>query len=375
MPAHRTWSLKQERTRVSIVEVNLGPRSYSIEIGTGNLRELGPRVAAWRKCSHAVLITDQNVEKPHAHHAAESLFEAGAKVDVLVVEAGEETKSVEAAAGLWDQLLAVGADRKSIVVAVGGGVVGDLAGFVAASFARGLAFVQVPTTLLAQVDSSVGGKVGINLEGAKNMVGAFWQPAGVLIDTAVLATLPDRQYRAGLAEVVKYGVILDADFFNYLEKHVGELDARDDAILEHVVTRCCRLKADVVEADEREETGLRAVLNYGHTFCHALESVTGYNQFLHGEAVSIGMLCASRLAERMGRVDRAFTERQGKLLAALQLPVECPKIDHEPLVAAMARDKKVEHGKLRFVLPSRMGHVELVSDVDEQDVRAALAGN
>jgi 3-dehydroquinate synthase len=358
---------------VSIVEVNLGQRSYAIEIGTGNLRALGQRAAAWRKLSHAVVITDQNVEKPHAHLAAESLIEAGAEVDVLVVEAGEETKSIEAAAGLWDQLLAVGTDRKSVVLAVGGGVVGDLAGFVAATFARGLPFVQVPTTLLAQVDSSVGGKVGINLAGAKNMVGAFWQPAGVLIDTGVLSTLPDRQYRAGLAEVVKYGVILDADFFAYLENHIADLAVRDAAVLEHVITRCCRLKADVVEADEREETGVRAVLNYGHTFCHALETVTGYGRFLHGEAVSIGMLCASRLAERLGRVDPAFTERQKKLLAALGLPVDCPDVDHAPLVATMARDKKVEHGQLRFVLPTRMGHVELVPGVDEKDVRAALS--
>ncbi len=361
-----------EPTRVTAVEVKLGRRSYTIEIGTGNLSALGQRASDWCRLSHAVLITDQNVESPHAQQAAESLVEAGAQVDVLVVEAGEETKSVDAAAGLWDQLLAIGADRKTVVVAVGGGVVGDLAGFVAATYARGLSLVQVPTTLLAQVDSSVGGKVGINLAGAKNMVGAFWQPAGVLIDTGVLSTLPDREYRAGLAEVVKYGVILDADFFAYLENHTTDLARRDAATLEYVITACCRLKADVVEADEREETGLRAVLNYGHTFCHALETVTRYSQYLHGEAVAIGMLCASRLAERLGRVDAAFTERQRKLLDALGLPVDFPNIQHDPLLAAMARDKKVEHGRLRFVLPTRMGHVELVDDVNEQDVRAAL---
>ena len=253
---------------------------------------------------------------------------------------------------LWDKLLELGADRKTVIVAVGGGVVGDLAGFVAATFARGLPFVQVPTTLLAQVDSSVGGKVGINLPGGKNMVGAFWQPAGVLIDTAVLATLPEREYRAGLAEVVKYGVILDADFFAYLEDHVDLLAARDTDVLEHVVTRSCRLKADVVEQDEREETGRRSVLNYGHTFCHALETVTGYGEYLHGEAVAIGMLCASRLAERLGRVDASFTERQHALLAALGLPVEFPDVDQDAILAAMSHDKKVEHGQLRFVLPT-----------------------
>ncbi|MGD9720443.1 MAG: 3-dehydroquinate synthase [Pirellulales bacterium] len=360
---------------MSAVEVKLAERSYSIEIGTGNLRALGERASDWCNLSHALVITDQHVEQPHAQQAAESLAEAGAQVDILVVEAGEETKSLASAEYLWEQMLAVGADRKSVVFAVGGGVIGDLAGFVAATYARGLSFVQVPTTLLAQVDSSVGGKVGINLPGAKNMVGAFWQPAGVLIDTAALATLPDREYRSGLAEVVKYGVILDADFFTYLERNVSELSRRDAATLEHVITRCCRLKADIVEADEREETGLRAVLNYGHTFCHALETVTGYGTYLHGEAVSIGMLCASRLAERLDRVDHAFTLRQQKLLAALGLPVACPGVNQQQLIDAMGRDKKVEHGRLRFVLPTRMGHVELVGDVDEQDVRAALATN
>ncbi len=291
---------------------------------------------------------------------------------MLVIEAGEQSKDIDTAAGLWEQLLAVGTDRKSVVFAVGGGVIGDLAGFIAATYARGVPFVQVPTTLLAQVDSSVGGKVGINLSGAKNMVGAFWQPAGVLIDTAVLKTLPDREYRAGLAEVVKYGVILDAEFFEYLERNISELNQRDASVLEHVVARCCRLKADVVEADERETAGLRAVLNYGHTFCHALETVTGYGEFLHGEAVSLGMLCASRLAERLGRVDAAFTSRQHELLAALNLPVDFPDVNHSQLLDAMTHDKKVEHGRLRFVLPTRMGHVELVGDVPEEDVLAAL---
>jgi 3-dehydroquinate synthase len=359
---------------VNTIEVKLDSRSYTIEIGTRNLRTLGERASQWRPLRHAIIITDQNVESPHAQQAAESLVEVGAQVDVLVVEAGEQTKSVESAAGLWDQLLAVGTDRKSVVFAVGGGVVGDLAGFVAATFARGLALVQVPTTLLAQVDSSVGGKVGVNLEGAKNMVGAFWQPAGVLIDTAVLETLPEREYTAGLAEVVKYGVILDAEFFAYLEANAAALVRREAAVLERVIARSCRLKADVVEADEREETGLRSVLNYGHTFCHALEAVTLYNRYLHGEAVAIGVMCAARLAQRLGRVDSAFTARQGKLLVSLGLDVAFPEVDRKALLAAMAHDKKVEHGRLRFVLPTRLGHVELVDDVTPADVQASLEG-
>jgi 3-dehydroquinate synthase len=357
---------------VTAVDVKLHDRSYTIEIGTDNLAELGPLASRWCPLSHAVIITDGNVEKPHALTAASSLSEGGAAVDLLVVEPGEPTKTVASAAGLWDKLLELGTGRTSVIVTVGGGVVGDLAGFVAATFARGLAYIQVPTTLLAQVDSSVGGKVGVNLAGAKNMVGAFWQPAGVLIDTSVLDTLPEREYRAGLAEVVKYGVILDADFFSYLEAHAAELATRDAGVLQHVIARSCRLKADVVEADEREVTGRRAVLNYGHTFCHALETVTGYGRYLHGEAVAIGMTCAARLAQRLGRVDDAFAGRQRKLLLSLHLPVDFPTVDEDQLLDAMARDKKAEHGRLRFVLPTAMGHVELVGDVDEQDVRAAL---
>jgi len=268
--------------------------------------------------------------------------------------------------------LELGTDRKSLIFAVGGGVIGDLAGFVAASFARGLSFIQVPTTLLAQVDSSVGGKVGINLPDGKNMVGAFWQPLSVYIDTKVLDTLPDREYRAGLAEVVKYGVILDADFFDYLENNVTGLNQRTAEVMRHVIARSCQLKAEVVQADERETMGLRAVLNYGHTFCHAIETVSGYDQLLHGEAVSIGMVCAARLAESMDRVSTEFTERLKKLLLALKLPIDVPTLDHNHLLTAMQRDKKVEYGKLRFVLPTRMGHVELVGDVDSKKVIAAL---
>jgi 3-dehydroquinate synthase len=354
------------------VYVALGDRSYEIEIGTGSLPRLGAIAMARLRPSHAVIITDANVEEPHAQAAAESLVQANMTVDLLVIEAGESSKSVDVADHLWQKLLELGAERKTAVVAVGGGVIGDLAGFVAATYARGLPLLQVPTTLLAQVDSSVGGKVGVNLPGAKNMVGAFWQPRGVLIDTSVLDTLPEREYRAGLAEVVKYGVILDADFFTWLEAHVEEIQRRDAEALRHVVARCCRLKADVVEQDERELTGLRAVLNYGHTFCHAFETLTGYEQLLHGEAVAIGMCCAARLAQRLGRVDAQFIRRQHVLLTGLGLPVDVPKLDAKDVLSVMARDKKTEHGRLRFVLPTRMGHVELVGDIADDDVRAAL---
>jgi 3-dehydroquinate synthase len=355
-----------------VVHVSLQERSYDIQIATGNLALCGELIQSLDHVTHAVVITDENVERPHAETLLQSLADAELNVDLLVLPPGESSKSVESAHLLWEKMLELGADRKSFVVACGGGVIGDLAGFVAATLARGLPFVQVPTTLLAQVDSSVGGKVGINLPGAKNMVGAFWQPRGVLIDTAVLDTLPQREYRAGLAEVVKYGVILDADFFEYLEAHVEALNQRQDAVLRHIIMRSCQLKAQVVEQDERETTGLRAVLNYGHTFCHAFESLTGYGTYLHGEAVAIGMQCAARLALRMGRIDSILVERQRALLDSLHLCLDVPALDPEDVLKAMSRDKKTEHGRLRFVLPSRMGHVELVSDVNSLDVRASL---
>ncbi len=354
------------------VRVDLSHRSYDIEIGTGNLVHIGNFVQSRVTAHQAIIVTDNNVDLPHADVVADHLTESGATVDILVVDAGEPSKSIATAESLWEQLLALHADRKSIIVAVGGGVVGDLAGFVAATYARGIACFQIPTTLLSQVDSSVGGKVGINLPNSKNMVGAFWQPQGVLIDTEVLATLPDREYRAGLAEVVKYGVILDEEFFDYLENAVQGLHERQPEVLRHVILRSCQLKAKVVQADERETSGERAVLNFGHTFCHAIETVTGYDQLLHGEAVSIGMLCAARLSREMGRVEAGFTKRLQKLLVALQLPIDVPDVEHDQLLEAMQRDKKSEYGRLRFVLPTRIGHVELVSDVDSDAARAAL---
>lgn len=355
----------------SRVHVGLSDRAYDIFIGRTTAEHLGDALAAGGEVTHAVVISDSNVRPLHGERLCAELRERVDRVDSLTFPAGERSKSLTQFAELCEQMLRLGADRRTLVVACGGGVVGDLAGYVAASFARGVRFLQVPTTLLADVDSSVGGKVGVNLPGAKNMVGAFWQPAAVLIAIDDLATLPDREYRAGLAEVVKYGVILDEEFFAYLEAHVAEIEARDPAVLEQIVTRCCRLKADVVEQDEREETGLRAVLNYGHTFCHAIEAETEYGAFLHGEAVAIGMLCASRLAERRGMIDAETTRRQHQLLEQLKLPVACPGLELPRLLAAMMRDKKVAHGRLRLVLPTRMGHVELVGDVPEAEVLEA----
>ena len=388
---------------IQTIRVNLAERSYDIAIGAGILADAGRFLAERAKVTHVVLITDDNVQKPHAMQVAESLGLQEIDVDVVCVEPGEESKSLEMAEGLWQGLLDLGADRKSVVAAVGGGVIGDLAGFIAATFARGLRLLQVPTSLLAQVDSSVGGKVGINLPDAKNMIGAFLQPLGVLIDTATLATLPPREFCAGLGEVVKYGVILDAELFDYLETNAAALLDHDRGVLARVIARCCRLKADVVEQDEHEESGLRAILNFGHTFGHAFEtlswnsgqSAVGSRQWeaasrqesqslipnpqslslLHGEAVAIGMVCAARLAERLGRVDAALTARLRSLLETFGLPVEVPAFDPQQILDSMTHDKKVQYGRLSFVLPSRMGHVELVRDIAKEDILAALRNN
>lgn len=370
------------------VRVELQKRSYEIAISTGDLSGVAAAVERWAIERNLVaasstaltkgtvfLVTDTHLQTTHAETVRQALTQCGWRCDVEVLPFGETTKSQEQANRLYDRLIDLSADRKTIVVAVGGGVIGDLAGFVASTYARGLAFVQIPTSLLSQVDSSVGGKVGINHPRAKNMIGSFHQPIGVYIDTTLLDTLPVREYRAGLAEVVKYGVILDAEFFEYLEQHVTEINARVPQVVQHMVAQSCQLKADVVEKDEYETTGLRAVLNYGHTFAHAFEALCGYGELLHGEAVSIGMAYASRLADRLQRIPHELTVRQEQLLLKLGLPIRLPPfvdLSNAALLQRMQLDKKSVGGKLRFVLPTRLGHVELVSGVSSTDVEAVL---
>ena len=356
------------------VRVDLGPRSYPIALTAGDPAGVGPFVRGLLPRAALALVVADGHTAGHARAVAAALGAAGFQTAEAVVRAGEESKSFTVAGRLYDALYDLHADRGTPVVAVGGGVVGDLAGFAAATYNRGLPLVMVPTTLLAMVDSSVGGKTGVNHPKGKNLIGAFHQPAGVWIDTATLDTLPDREYRSGLAEVVKYGVILDAPFFAELEANAAALRQRDPDVLVPVVARCCRLKADVVQQDEREETGLRAILNYGHTFAHAFEAVGGYGAWLHGEAVAAGMVCASRLAERLGRIDADLTRRQVALLEAFGLPTRPrPEWPADALLAVMRRDKKAVAGRLRFVLPSRLGHVELVDGVPEALVREVLA--
>jgi len=366
---------------IETVHVDLAERSYDIRIGSRCLSSIAESATAW--CGQrfagdgsrsALVVTDSNVTA-HAETVAGSLTAAGWRVETAVLEPGERTKSLNAISGLYDRMVAMTADRRTAVVAVGGGVIGDSAGFLAATYGRGVPFIQVPTTLLADVDSSVGGKVGINHPSGKNLIGAFYQPLGVVIDTAVLETLPAREYISGMAEVVKYGVILDAAFFEQLEAGVEALNLRDPATLRQVISRCCRLKADVVEQDEYERTGLRAVLNYGHTFAHAFEALCGYGELLHGEAVSIGMLYASRLAEKQGLIDAELTARQQRLMEQLGLPTRLPdarKLSTTDLVDCMRLDKKSVGGQLRFVLPTRLGHVKTVGEIPESAVQAVI---
>jgi 3-dehydroquinate synthase len=356
---------------MSAIRVELGPRSYDIAVTSRSLAGVGG--FARQRCPGTVafVVTDEHA-KVHADAVAASLGAAGFQTHVAVLPHGEAQKSLQTAGTLYDGLVDLHADRRTLVAAVGGGVIGDLAGFVAATFNRGLPLLMVPTTLLAMVDSSVGGKVAVNHPRAKNLIGVFHQPVGVWIDTATLATLPDRDYRSGLAEVVKYGVILDADFFAYLEANADAVLQRDEEAVRYVVMRCCRLKADVVEKDEREETGLRAALNYGHTFGHAFETAAGYGGWLHGEAVAAGMVCASRLAERLGRIGPEVTQRQRVLLRRFGLPTQPAPWPVADLLATMRSDKKAIAGRMRLVLPSRLGAVELVEDVPPAEVVGVL---
>ncbi|MDR3110717.1 MAG: 3-dehydroquinate synthase [Planctomycetaceae bacterium] len=358
--------------------VSLSDRSYQIEIGSatgdGSLGRAGVILSSLpQTVTHCVVLTDDNVQRlGYARTVAESLAQSGIDAAILIVAAGEQSKTIETANSLWTALVDEDVDRQSVLVAVGGGVIGDLGGFVASTFLRGIRFFQVPTTLLAQVDSSVGGKVGINLPSAKNSVGAFYQPVAVLIDTSTLATLDDDQFACGLGEVAKYAVSLDESLWRLLETDAAKVLAREPSTLGTIVNACCRIKADIVSRDERETTGLRALLNFGHTFAHAFETHSEY-KVLHGQAVAVGSVLATRLAVRLGLVDNAMLERVIELHKSLRLPVkpsdlpQLPKWDAGTIIKLMSRDKKVENGRLKFVLPTSAGKCELteVGDIDE----------
>ena len=354
------------------VTVGLGTRAYPIHIGEGLLARADlilPHLPQRR----VSVVTNTTVAALYLDKFCATLRGAGVEIVPVVLPDGEEHKNWRTLNTIFDALLSNRCERKSAIIALGGGVVGDLAGFAAASYQRGVPFIQVPTTLLAQVDSSVGGKTAINHPLGKNMIGAFYQPGMVLADTAMLDTLPARELSAGLAEVIKYGLIMDLPFLSWLEANIGKLNERDPAALAYAVTRSCENKAAVVAADERE-TGERALLNLGHTFGHAIEAGLGFGTWLHGEAVAAGTMLAARLSERMGLLTEADVRRMADLFVRAGLPVEAPSLGQDRYIELMGHDKKVENGKLRLVLLQSLGKAYVTSDFDLQELREVLAG-
>jgi 3-dehydroquinate synthase len=357
------------------VKVDLGDRSYPIHIGSGSLDSLGESCKAAGLKGKCLIITDEHVAPLYADRVFQSLEKAGFKPALETLPAGETTKCQAQLMNLYAKAAAHGLDRKCFMVALGGGVIGDLTGFAAASWLRGIQFVQVPTTLLAMVDSSVGGKTGINIPAGKNLVGAFHQPELVLMDLDTLKTLPTRELAAGMAEVVKTGVIWDEAFFQTLEttalRPAGFFQTSEK--MGEIISRCCEIKAEVVRQDEREG-GLRGILNFGHTLAHAIENIAGYGKYLHGEAVAIGMVYAAHLSVALKGLSVEESARIEKLLAGLSLPVGAPKLAWKEIRAAMAVDKKTVGGLTKFVLADRIGHVEFGCEVPEELLKEVWDG-
>jgi 3-dehydroquinate synthase len=355
------------------VAIELGDRSYAILIGAGLL----DAAEVWSdtpRSAQALVVTNTTVAPLYAQRLRRAVADRHEQVHIVALPDGEEHKGWETLNRIFDELLAKACDRKTVLYALGGGVVGDMTGFAAACYMRGVPFVQVPTTLLAQVDSSVGGKTAINHPLGKNMIGAFHQPVAVVADTATLATLPPRELAAGLAEVAKYGAIHDLAFLEWIEDHAGALLQRDAAALAHVIRRSCEIKAEIVAADERE-SGARALLNFGHTFGHAIESAQGYGNWLHGEAVAAGMAMAARFSSRLGRLPAADAERLVKLLEKLGLPVRPPRIATDVWLGYMGRDKKNEAGRVTLILLDALGRASVVKDAPAEPLERFLAAS
>jgi 3-dehydroquinate synthase len=356
---------------VETVEVALEDRSYPIVIGRGVATDPA-RIAAHLKPGRAALVTSEVVGALYLEPVAAALAAAGVEAVPVVLPDGEQHKNWQVLNTVFDHLIEQRCDRRTPIIALGGGVIGDMAGFAAATWQRGVPFVQIPTTLLAQVDSSVGGKTAINHPQGKNMIGAFHQPMLVLADTALLDTLPDRELSAGLAEVIKYGLIRDTAFLDWLEPNLPRLLARDPGALAHAVRRSCEHKAEVVAADERE-AGLRETLNLGHTFGHAIETGVGYGSWLHGEAVAAGTVLAAELSARLGWLDESDVGRVRRLFALARLPVDPPAMPMERWIDLMGHDKKVRGGRIRLVLMQGLGHAVTTGDYDPAALQATLA--
>jgi 3-dehydroquinate synthase len=351
--------------------VDLGRDSYNIIVDKGILNQVGTLISKVISPRKAIIVTDKIVEPLYGKIVLDSLSECKFDVKLVSLALGEEQKSLAKAEELYEHLFDYEMDRKSLIVALGGGVLGDLAGFVAATFMRGIPFVQIPTTLLAQVDSSIGGKVAVNHSRGKNMIGCFYQPKAVFIDTDTLLTLPKAEITAGMVEVIKYGMIKDAAFFEYIEKHLSEILELDADALEEIIYNSCKTKAHVVELDEKEQ-GIRAILNYGHTIGHALEALTSYKKYRHGDAVAMGMIYVSKIAREMNLADDTVLKRQESLFLKLGLSLKDTELDPHDIVSKLYQDKKTIAGKLRFVLPVRIGNVIIDDSVSDQTILNAL---
>jgi len=351
--------------------VALAERSYPIHIGAGLLARAGELLASPRP-ARAIVVTNPVVAAHYLAPLQAALLRGGVRCDAVLVPEGEAHKDWATLYDVHTRLLELGAERSTMLVALGGGVIGDLAGLAAATYQRGMRLLQVPTTLLAQVDSSVGGKTAVNHPLGKNMIGAFHQPSAVIIDTATLSTLPEREYVAGIAEVIKYGAACDSSFFAWLEKNVDRLLARDADVIAHAVLESCRIKAGVVARDERE-AGERAVLNFGHTFGHAIEAATGYGSWLHGEAIGAGMVLAASLSQHANGLNGDDANRLKRLIDRAGLPVAPPALGFDRWIELMSRDKKGESGAMRFVLLKALGTASVRSGIGEADLRAVLA--
>jgi 3-dehydroquinate synthase len=357
---------------MNTVQVELGNRSYPITIGSDILQKVGSSLRQFNFSSPIALVSNTTVFSLYGAAVSRSLAASGLSCTEIILPDGEEYKTLAYAERILDSLLQARLDRKSAIVALGGGVIGDLAGFAASVYMRGVDFIQIPTTLLAQVDSSVGGKTGVNHPRGKNMIGTFWQPRLVWIDIDTLLSLSRRDFVAGAAEIIKYGIIWDRDFFGFLEKIAPNVLELDRDPLRHIIRRSCEIKADVVRRDEREG-GIRAILNFGHTIGHALETATGYTAFLHGEAVAIGMCIEAEIARLMGLIHHEEVLRIRRLISAYGLPSAIPRnMDPELFFASMKLDKKAVFGTIRFILPDRIGSVTLHSSVPESAIRKAV---
>jgi len=351
------------------IRVELEERSYSIIIGNRVLHDLGEILEEFAFSSKIALISNPTVYQFYGEKISGTLKDAGYDLTEVIIPDGEEYKSLAYTEKIYASLLNAKLDRKSALIALGGGVIGDITGFAASTYMRGIDFVQVPTTLLAQVDSSVGGKTGVNHPLGKNMIGTFWQPRLVWIDTATLATLPRREFLSGLGEVIKYGVIWDENLFAFLETNRDEIVNLDAMSLTHIIKRSCEIKAEVVSKDERE-SGLRAILNFGHTIGHAIETLTGYKKYLHGEAVAIGMYMEAKLSHQVGLLKNEEGLRIKALIDSYELPSALPDdIEINDLLETMQIDKKTVAGKMHFVLPEKVGEVRISSEITAEDIR------